>query len=352
MQGRSFDIGDGIFWFFKCFGKKPGAALWIALWQALVGTAIAGLILYLMLPALAEFADTIVQIESGGMDDEEGAFILIGALFAMFSAGAWGMILGVVAMLMFQGAWLRFLTRGEVAAIIPFRLGGDEFRLLGVNLLYLVVGIAMYFAVIMIFVVLGVSGGSILAAGDEASVGGAMGFGLVMFFGFLALMASIIFVATKLSSAPALTVHDRKFRFFESWEATNGVFWPLLLAYVVVGLLVMVLSLVVGTIIELIFLGAMWPMLQELIILSESNSDPSFDEVMAIFTSQLSNTGVMVTFGIGVVLSYLLQIVYEGMWHGVGAYNAVRCRDGSTVDEGDAPVIGEDSPLGASPSEG
>jgi len=60
----------------------------------------------------------------------------------------------------------------------------------------------------------------------------------------------------------------------------------------------------------------------------------------------------MVSLGIGVLLSYALQIVYEGMWHGVAAYNVTRYRDGSTVDEGDAPVMGSDSPLGASPSEG
>lgn len=352
MTGKSFDIASGIFWFFKCVAGRPFGALWIALWQAIIGSAIAGLILYLMLPAMAGFADTVVQLESGMMSEEEGGFAILGSVLTMLAAGSWGVILGLLAALAFQGAWLRFLVRGEIAPIIPFRLGGDEVRLLGVNLLYFGVAIAAYIGVGFALATIGITGGGIIAVSGDNTAIGAAGFGLVMFFGSLALIASMIFISVKLSTAPALTIHDRKFRFFQSWEATNGVFWPMLLSYIAVGAIIMIVGSIIGGIIQLAFLGAMIPVIEDLVVLAETGPDPDFETVMGLIKSALSETSVMVTLGIGILLSYVLQIVYEGMWHSVAAYNAIRHRDGSTIDEGDAPVLGDDSPLGRSPSEG
>jgi|GEM_PF-1192354 len=352
MSGKAFDIGDGIFWFFKRFGQNPAGALWIVLWQAVLGTAIASLMFYLLLPALSGFSETVMAVESGTMSDEEAGLLLLGGMLQMFAATSWGTLLVWIAALMFQGAWMRFLTGRPMAAVIPFRLGGDELRLLGVNLLYMAVTAIMYFGIVFALVTLGVTGGGIIAASGDNTAAGAVGFGFAMFFGILALFASVIFIAVKLSCAPALSVHDGKFRFFESWEATNGVFWNMLLSYFVVLLIAMAASMILGTIVQLVFLGAMLPMIQEFVALSESGVEPTLDQVIEIFRSTFVQPGVMVSLGIGVLLSYALQIVYEGMWHGVAAYNVTRYRDGSTVDEGDAPVMGSDSPLGASPSEG
>ncbi|MBR9825654.1 MAG: hypothetical protein GYB36_07605 [Alphaproteobacteria bacterium] len=351
-NGRSFDIADAIFWFFKCFGARPLGAMWIALWQALVGGFLAALIFYLILPAFADLGATVIELDDGSISEEEGGLIILGAVFRLLAAGSWGMILGVLAALSFQGAWLRFLTRGEIAPVIPLRLGSDELRLFGVNLLYIGVGMAMYFGVVMVLLTLGVTGGGIIAASGENSVSGAVGFGLTMFLGVIAIAVSVIFIAVKLSCAPALSVHDRKFRFFESWEATNSVFGHMVLSYLVVGMLILVLALVVGTMIELIFLGALLPLLGEIMVLVEHGAQPTVDELIEIVRGRLMHAEALVPVAIGLVLSYILQIVYEGMWHGVAAYNAVRYRDGSTQDEGDAPVLGEDSPLGASPREG
>lgn len=351
MSDRQFDFGSGIFWFFKRFGENPAGVLWIALWQILVGGAIIGLILAFLLPSYQEFITTIVELENGSVSDEEAAMVIVTAIFGLFASASWGAILGVLASLSFQGAWMRFLTRRPMAAIIPLRLGSDEFRLLGVNLLYIAVGIAMYLGVIMVLVTFGVAGGGMLAASGDNSVAGGIGFGLVMFVGFLAILLSILFIAVKLSVAPALTVHDRKFRFFESWEATDGVFFPTLLSYLVVLVLSLIFGSILGFVLELSFLGAMMPVIEEFTHLAQG-AEPTVEEVFATLQSTLSDPAVYIPMAIGGALMYLLQIVLEGFWHGVGAYNAVRHRAGGGVPQEDAPVLGADHPAGASPSEG
>ncbi|WP_300529975.1 hypothetical protein [Maricaulis sp.] len=351
MSDRQFDLGSGIFWFFKRFGDNPAGALWISLWQMLVGGAIIALMLAFLFPAHKELIAAVVELENGSVSDEEAAMVILSSVFGVLASVSWGIILAILASLSFQGAWMRFLTQRPMAAVIPLRLGGDEFRLLGVNLLYFVVAIAMYFGVIMVMVTFGVAGGGMLAASGDNTFAGGLGFGLIMFFGFVAIALSVLFVAVKLSVAPALTVHDRKFRFFESWEATDRVFFPTLLSYFVVLVLSVIIGGVISFVLELSFLGAMMPVIEEFTYLGHG-AEPTVEEVFATLQNALSDPAVYVPLLIGGTLMYLLQIVLEGFWHGVGAYNAVRHRAGGEAPEEDAPVLGADHPAGASPSEG
>jgi uncharacterized membrane protein YdbT with pleckstrin-like domain len=113
----------------------------------------------------------------------------------------------------------------------------------------------------------------------------------------------------------------------------------------------MVISSILSFIVQILMLGALLPLLPDFIALEQSgmDSDPQavFDTLAAAFTHPMTITGFLIAF----FLAYLMQIVLEGMWHSVGAYNAVR-HAGSEGADLDAPVLGADHPVGASPGEG
>ena len=309
-------------------------------------------VFYFIWPFYSQLIDLVLDIEAGRIDDDEAAFEILRSLLGMYSGGMAAGLVGIIASLMFQGAWLRFLVRREVAPVIPFRFGGDEFRLLGVNIMYIVVLIAAYFGVITLLVTLGVSGGGLLALTGEANIAGALGFGLIMYLGVLGVFVGAIYLSIKLSSAPALTVHDRKFRFFESWEATNGVFWPLALSYLVVAILIMILSSILSAGAALPVLGGLLAVAEPLSDFADTHIDPSFEEVMTMLQETFLQPATVTLFLGGAAIIYLMQVMFEGMWHSVAAYNVVRHRSDGAPDDGDAPVLGADHPMGASPVEG
>ena len=59
---------------------------------------------------------------------------------------------------------------------------------------------------------------------------------------FTTLMAVLV-IAVRMACAPALTVHQSRFRFFESWTATRGVFWHMLVSYIAVAVMVFILTI-------------------------------------------------------------------------------------------------------------
>ncbi|WP_339740482.1 hypothetical protein [uncultured Maricaulis sp.] len=351
MTGKAFDIGDGIFFFFKRFGENPLGVIWIAVCQALLVAALGALAITLLGPFYLGLFDLVAQEAGGTLSEsqmEREVLTLLGPFLASMPLIA---LLGIVSTLMFQAAWLRFLTRGEIAAVIPFRLGGDELRLLGVNLLYIVVGIAAYLGIAMAAGLVALVAAGVFA-GSDGSMAGGMATGLIVFLGVLTISIIVIVFCIRLASAPALTMVDRRIRFFESWTASKGVFWHMALSYLVVIGLILVLSTILGTVIQLVFLGALLPVIMEFAQMAEGHSDVSPDEVIAMLQGMLNNPGVMVGLATGLVLGYAMQIMFEGMWHGVGAYNAVRYRAGGDVEETDSPTLTADHPAGASPSEG
>mgnify|MGYP003639840077 CR=1 FL=1 len=351
MAGTQFDIGEGMFFFFRRVGEKPMGALWLAFCQALVGAALVALTLMLMGPVFINIFEMAELDSSGAMTDAEiteRMFSIIGPMLAVMPLIGVG---GIVIALMFQGAWLRFLVRGEIAAGIPFRLGSDEFRLLGVNLLYIVIAFAGYIGLVIAMVVVG-GAAALVFAGADGSIGGGLVGGLIAFVGALVIACVLVMVCIRLATAPGLTIRDRKLRFFESWSASNGVFWHMALSYLVVLGLILVLGSILSFLVQLVFLGALMPALAQLSAVSNEMSGADVEQVFAQILTTISNPAVATGLIIGMTLSYLLQIVFEGMWHGVGAYNAVRYRADGQPEEMDSPVLGADHPAGASPTNG
>ena len=245
MAPQDFSFGKAVFHFFSIAGKRPTAALWIALWQAVL----TGALVYLAFVTIGDFYLWLIgQIASGVEPNETELLSRIGGVIAF---GPLISIGGMLISLMAQAAWLRLLTREEVAPVIPFRIGGDELRLFVTNVGLMAIGMLFYFATSLIVgIVVGV--GIAAAVAGDGSVGAGMAGGLFVGLFIIALVLAAIFVAVRLSAAPATTVLEKRIA-FPAWGATRGVFWPVLGSYIVVAIIIFILSSIIGTIVNFAF---------------------------------------------------------------------------------------------------
>jgi hypothetical protein len=351
MTTRAFDIGTAIFFFFKRFGENPGGAIRIGVSQIVLCGLIGVAALYLLMPVWTSLVELIVLDEAGQLTEE----VAVRHVFSILGSSLFLIMLsvpvGIALALMFQAAWLRFLAKGEVKPGLPFRLGGDEVRLLGVNLLYIAMAVALYIAIAIVMVIAGL-GAALVVKGGGDSLGVGIGAGLLVAVAALAIAVAVLVVAVRLASAPALTIVEGRLRFFESWEATKGVFWHMLVSYIAVWALVMVLSSIVGFVVQIFLLGAMLPALMELVALEEAGTIVEPQMVFDALGSAFGNPFSIAALVVGFVLAYAMQLTLEGMWHGVGAYNAARVSGSGEGRDLDAPVLDKDHPMGASPGEG
>jgi hypothetical protein len=134
----------------------------------------------------------------------------------------------------------RAALRPDDSAYAYLRVGGDEVRQLLLFLLYFVVGLGAYIAVIIVGVVLGVGLGLLFGA-----AGGKTAAGLIALVLFLVIFAGAIYAWTRLSLASALTFDSGKVDLFGSWRLTRGQFWPMFGTYMLVLALTVVTALLV-----------------------------------------------------------------------------------------------------------
>ena len=314
MNTRSYNFGNAVFHFFHVAGKQPMAVLWIAVWQALL----TGGLVYLVWLTLGDFYIWMFQMAASGAEPSESEmFSRMGGMMAMMPLISIG---GILIALMAQGAWLRLLTREEIAPVIPFRIGGDELHLLVTNLGLIAIGIGAYFIFAFLMVIVGLGAAAAFSGGGNAEAG--LAAGLLVGIGFLAFLVIAVFVGVRVSAAPALSVLEKRIA-FPAWGTTKGVFWPVLGSYVLTGIIIFILSSVIGLVVNFAFLGALWPMLGEFIELAQAGNEPEPEEVLAIFGETLSSAGTITALVATGLLSVLLRSFLDGIWHGVGAYTAL-----------------------------
>lgn len=309
---KPYEFTDAVFYFFKVLSRRPGKTLWVGFWNAVLYLVFAGFFVWALLP----FYLGIFDLALTGEEPDTGQIL------SMMSSMAWIGLLttigSIVVALMAQGAWLRLLARDEVAGGIPLRFGSDEFRLLGVNILLIVIIFGTYLAgAILVGVAIAIGAA---ADGGAATILAA----LLGVAAFLAAIGVLIFLSIRLSAAAALTVLDRKIRISGAWPVTKGIFWWVFLTYLVLALIIAFASSTISSFVQLMFLPMLVPMFTELGQMS-GNADP--DMVFELFVSTFTSPGVIALFVVAVIISVVGQIFYEGMWHSVGAYLARRHRD-------------------------
>ncbi|MEQ8405592.1 MAG: hypothetical protein RKE49_10875 [Oceanicaulis sp.] len=336
MDKPAFNFTSAIFFFFKTLGRRPGAVAWIALWQLILYALVYAPAFVLLWPFYAEIFGTLAQ---GGEPDEAQVLQHVVGLIGGVSLAVIG---GLLALLLAQAAWLRLMTRDEIAGGIPFRLGGDEVRLLGVNLLFMLANTVFWgvmFALVFVPNIVAVSsGGETGAVIGGAAVSALVGVGAVFLW---------IVLALKFSAAPAMSVQQRRFRFFGSFAATKGITAWLFLVYLVAVVIYvagyMVISIIqqiVGLLVAADLIGAMSAL--------DGTEEP--EVIFSILGDLLSQPGVLIAIAVMLFVQLVFQLLFEAFWHGPGAYAALRHVNDARARPDD-PIAPAGS-VGDAPSEG
>lgn len=136
----------------------------------------------------------------------------------------------------------RLVLRPQDSRFAYLRLGKQELRQAAVWVLTSLVLMGVLFA------------GS-LVAGFLGAMGGPTGAFLAL-LGLLGSVCVVIYLAVRLSFAPAVTFENGKITIFKSLPETKGLFWPLLGAYVLAVVMSIIVVLLIWTIVSAIGLVA------------------------------------------------------------------------------------------------
>lgn len=341
MTARPYDFTEATFFFFKAIGRRPGGFIAIALSQLVAYTLLAGLILAAFLPLIR----LGIQVETKGV--EPSVSEALAAVGGMGLAGLLAMVLGIIVALGVQGAWLRLLTRNEVKPGIPLRFGADELRLLGVNLIFIAFWCIAWIFVSVFFALAAVGGAGLVAAGD-GSVWSGLGAGLLGFVVFVALAFLAIWLCIKFAAAPAMTINEQRFRLFESFKATRGIVGWMFLSYLVLIVIFIFGGTLMSTMQWIVGFAGLATAGEAIDQLAAADPD-SAEQIFAILGDAMSEPGVIAAVVLLVLLQVAFQILADGLWHGIGAYAAVRHsgEDAAVAEDITAPAS-----VGAAPGEG
>jgi hypothetical protein len=235
---NEFSIQDAAFTGFRVVRQHPKAlAAWAA--YALVLSVVFSVI---FVATMGRDVASLAPIPGEGPRPPAEVFAALGRLapgYLLF------MMVGVVSNSILGAAMIRAVLRPGEDRFGFLRLGGDELRQLGLGLLTFLLFLGVYIACV---IVAALAEAVVAIAGQTTVLAGAVLVLLVI--GILALM---IFLAVRLSLAPAITFESGRINLFGSWALSRGRFWRLFATYllafaliVVVGLLSQLLILAIG----------------------------------------------------------------------------------------------------------
>lgn len=217
------------------------------------------------------------------------------------------MLLSMAISAAYEAACLRWLTRSEHGGgLLGLRLSADTWRVFATYWLWIALGLA---AVIVI---------ALLYAGIIAvsAVAGPLRL-LVIFIAALtplALAGAAIFFAVRLAPAAATSVFRQRFAFFGAWSVTRGRFWPLLGAFFLVIAAYVVISLILGQIVDIPMQRAMVPVIRDV---AQGGGD--VDQAVATAMQALSSPVMLAIFAAYTIVAVVIACVFRIALYGVNA---------------------------------
>ncbi len=223
------------------------------------------------------------------------------------------LVVGVFFWAAFEAAVQRRYVRDE-----GFRLGlgGDELRLILLALIWFAVSVGIY---ILSAFAIGAGTASVIMALDDERLG------------LLVLLVSVIFVActwlwvaVRLAPASAMTIRDRRLKFFDAWGASRGRFWSLFGAYIVLAIIIFFASVIAWFVMGTVVVNALMANAHAL----EQAMDNPVQLVSALMRIDILGP---------IAAAYLTGLILQGfcgyMWAGPAALAAKTDRRGGGITQ-------------------
>jgi len=148
------------------------------------------------------------------------------------------MLMAVVGVVLYTAA-MRAVLRPQAGGLAFMRLGMDELRMIGLLILFGIIGFVVGLVLTLVLGVLGMG----VAVGSESPMLSV----LLSFVIGLGLLAFFIFFLVRFSLAFPLTLHRQRIVVGEAWTLSRGRFWTLFGAALVITLIGMFLSIVAAS---------------------------------------------------------------------------------------------------------
>ncbi len=253
---------------FRLIRQKP----WVVLTWGLVT-----LVLTVAVCAGVYFAVKPLIPQLQNLPDKPDPNLMMGFLAAIIPAYFIIIILALLISAVFHCAVYRAVLGNRGSAGLGYmRLGGDEWRQVGANL--------VMFLLILVAEIAVVAGGFAIYAGVNQAGGQGAAVAAVVVYG-IAIVVALIWVAVRLSLYSVQTFDTRSINLFGSWRLTKKHFWILFAGYIIAMLLSGLVSaagtqlsqIIVGLVTGNAFPGGMAPFTPE-------NPPKDFNAMMAMFT--------------------------------------------------------------------
>lgn len=200
------------------------------------------------------------------------------------------------------------------------RIGGDEFRQVGVNFVMFLLFVAAEIAVVL--------GGIAIYAGVNVAAKQGAAVAAVVVYG-IAVIVALIWVAVRLSLYPVQTFETRSINLFGSWRLTKGHFWVLFAGYIIAILLTLLVSEAGGLLSQVIVGGVTGnPFPGGTMPFTPDNTPKDFNAMMAMFTGP----AILISIGLRLFLVAPLTLAIANA-PAMAAYRTLNGRQPSVAEE-------------------
>jgi hypothetical protein len=269
-----------------------------------------GLLLLLLYAAMYYFMGQFfsdMSLVSGDIDNMQPSEIF-SQVGSMLGANVIIMLFSLVIMSSGMNAAYRwYLDKNLTGQIGALRFGADEFRTVGVLILYGLLVFMLPYLSIFVVMVLAVALKAVLP-----SVVGSILAGLLMLVSIVGMFASMVYLSVKLSLCVPLSLQRKKITMFDSMRLTKGRGWALLGAYAIIGLVYFVITMVLSSVQNMVFMGRIMPMLGDPDILA-GDSFAMFQAMADMFTSPDAIMNLMVLVGLYAIFAVVSLFAYTGL---------------------------------------
>lgn len=283
-----------------------------SVWPFVIRVALPYFLLALVLAVapmffMGDYMRWIVTLENM---DETSQLAQVFANFGRYSLGflAMGLLSLIVYSASVNAGYRWYLNRDMSGQFGALRFGMDEVRTFLVSVFYfLFIFLVPYLALVILLI--GIFGGVSAGGGDPENAGFAV---LLVFLLIPAMIVFMVFFGIRLSLCVPLSLERKQFVFWDSMRLTKKRGWALLGAYLILGVVYIIVAMIVSTIGQILLLGNFFG-----IIMQAAESKVSDTQMINQIADSLSSPGAIASLilygGLSAVVSTIFLFAFVGL---------------------------------------